>query len=57
MIGRGNGHQHGRSCRNDGTIAPHTGFPAHPHRDMEIIIHVREGAITHEDSLGNKGRT
>ncbi len=42
---------------NDDAIAPHTGFPPHPHRDMEIITYVREGAITHEDDLGNKGRT
>ncbi|PTQ07483.1 hypothetical protein CLG96_18305 [Sphingomonas oleivorans] len=42
---------------NDDTIAPHSGFPAHPHRDMEIITYVREGAITHKDNLGNKGRT
>ena len=42
---------------NDDTIQPHTGFPPHPHRDMEIITYVRKGAITHEDSLGNKGRT
>jgi redox-sensitive bicupin YhaK (pirin superfamily) len=42
---------------NDDEIAPHTGFPPHPHADMEIITYVREGAITHEDSLGNKGRT
>jgi quercetin 2,3-dioxygenase len=42
---------------NDDVIAPHTGFPPHPHRDMEIITYVREGAITHQDNLGNKGRT
>ena len=42
---------------NDDTIAPQTGFPAHPHRDMEIITYVRKGAITHRDSLGNEGRT
>ncbi|PGH58836.1 hypothetical protein CRT60_02240 [Azospirillum palustre] len=42
---------------NDDTIAPHTGFPTHPHRDMEIVTYVREGAITHQDNLGNKGRT
>jgi len=42
---------------NDDEIAPHTGFPPHPHANMEIITYVREGAITHEDSLGHKGRT
>ena len=42
---------------NDDIIAPKSGFPPHPHADMEIITFVREGAITHEDSLGNKGRT
>jgi redox-sensitive bicupin YhaK (pirin superfamily) len=42
---------------NDDTIAPGTGFPPHGHSDMEIITYVREGAITHQDSLGNQGRT
>ena len=42
---------------NDDEIAPHTGFPPHPHANMEIITYVRDGAITHEDNLGNKGRT
>ncbi|UFS74490.1 MULTISPECIES: pirin family protein [unclassified Tardiphaga] len=42
---------------NDDEIAPNTGFPAHPHSNMEIITYVREGAITHQDSLGNTGRT
>lgn len=42
---------------NDDSIAARSGFPAHPHRDMEIITYVRKGAITHEDNLGNRGRT
>jgi len=42
---------------NDDEIAANSGFPPHPHADMEIITYVRDGAITHEDSLGNKGRT
>jgi hypothetical protein len=42
---------------NDDEIAPNTGFPPHPHSDMEIITYIRQGAITHEDSLGHKGRT
>ncbi len=42
---------------NDDCIQPGTGFPRHSHRDMEIITYIRQGAITHEDSLGNKGVT
>jgi len=42
---------------NDDEIAANSGFPPHPHADMEIITYVRDGAITHQDSLGNKGRT
>ncbi|MWV13208.1 hypothetical protein F3I62_13960 [Pseudomonas sp. R-28-1W-6] len=42
---------------NDDEIAAHSGFPPHPHHDMEIITYVREGAISHRDNLGNQGRT
>ena len=42
---------------NDDEIGPNSGFPAHPHANMEIITYVRSGAITHQDSMGNKGRT
>lgn len=42
---------------NDDTIQPKTGFPPHPHSEMEIITYVRKGAITHRDNLGNSGRT
>ncbi|WP_135465981.1 pirin family protein [Crenalkalicoccus roseus] len=42
---------------NDDEIAPMTGFDPHPHRDMEIVTYVRDGAITHRDSMGNEGRT
>lgn len=42
---------------NDDEIEPGQGFAPHSHNDMEIITYVREGAITHKDSLGNQGRT
>jgi len=42
---------------NDDEIAAKAGFPPHPHADMEIVTYVREGAITHQDSMGNRGRT
>ena len=40
---------------NDDLVAPQTGFDMHPHRDMEIISYVVDGALTHEDSMGNRG--
>jgi redox-sensitive bicupin YhaK (pirin superfamily) len=42
---------------NDDHIRAGTGFPLHPHQDMEIITYVRRGAVSHEDNLGNRGRT
>ncbi|HEX3883489.1 MAG TPA: pirin family protein [Stellaceae bacterium] len=42
---------------NDDEIAPGQGFGVHPHENMEIITYVRQGAVSHQDSLGNKGRT
>jgi len=40
---------------NDDYIAPSSGFPMHPHRNMEIITIPLEGELEHEDSMGNKG--
>lgn len=42
---------------NDDKVAAGRGFATHPHNNMEIITYVRQGAITHKDSIGNEGRT
>lgn len=40
---------------NDDVVRPGTGFPTHPHEEMEIITIVLKGAISHKDSMGNSG--
>jgi redox-sensitive bicupin YhaK (pirin superfamily) len=48
-------HTHFRSLRviNEDRVAPKMGFGMHPHRDMEIITYVVDGALRHRDSMGN----
>ncbi|WP_326514057.1 pirin family protein [Clostridium intestinale] len=39
---------------NDDLVKSNTGFPTHPHKDMEIVSYVVKGALTHGDSMGNE---
>ena len=39
---------------NDDVVQPGTGFPTHPHEEMEIVTIVLDGEMTHADSMGNK---
>ncbi len=42
-------------ANNDDRVEPDAGFDTHPHRDMEIVTWVLQGALTHQDSIGNRG--
>lgn len=48
-------HVHFRTLRvmNEDVVQPGQGFGTHPHRDMEIVTYVLEGALEHKDSMGN----
>ncbi|AEG32434.1 pirin family protein [Thiomicrospira cyclica] len=49
-------HMNFRSLRvmNEDWVAPNSGFPTHPHDNMEIITYVIEGRLAHRDSMGNQ---
>jgi redox-sensitive bicupin YhaK (pirin superfamily) len=50
-----NGHHGALRVFNDDVVQPNTGFPTHPHEEMEIVSIVLEGELAHKDSMGNEG--
>src|SRR3954468_9673308 len=51
----GNTHHGLLLVNNDDVVAPGMGFETHPHRDMEIVTWVLDGALVHQDSMGHSG--